>query len=784
MKKTWVIVFLLFALFPGYARLFNVTVRVVYENRPVTDVKVVVAEKGIVKKTDRYGQAHFSLPEGVYTFKVKDNRYSGEIKVHITGDMKITLFVKKIETLDEVVLTVARAGKTVPVTRTDINKDELEKKYTVKDVPYLLDEIPSVVTFSDPGNGVGYTGLRIRGIGPQQINVTLNGIPLNDPESQSVYWVDIPDFVSTTRSIQVQRGIGTSTYGTGAFGANIHLLTEPPADTAYFGLSTAIGSFNTQRLSLKGNTGKLNGHLGFLARVSAIHSDGFIDRATADMQSYYFSSLYENGHHALQFIHFGGHEKTYQAWYGVDKETFEKNPTFNYAGAIYDDQGNITGFYDNEVDDYTQKHYQLHYTWHLSPKISLQSAGFYVRGYGYYEQYKQNQAFDKYGLSPIVINGTVIDHTDLIRRKWLDNDFYGATINTEARLGKTRWTAGMGLNRYTGLHFGEIIWARYASDSEIRHRYYENTGIKTTFNVFVRNLYRINTRWSLYTDVQWRNIDYTIQYNKDKTFDPDEKIALTDRLFFLNPKAGITYEKDKNFLWYFSMGRTHREPNRTDYVESSIKPEPETLNDFETGINWQHGKFRIQSNLYFMYYINQLVYTGRIDDVGNPVRENVGKSYRTGWENSWHYRTRKVYAGVFFTLSRNKNIDYRAWDGNDFKNFGNTDIAYSPSFTGGIKAGWLPLENLDLSLLAKHVSRQFMDNRNIPQSELPAYTVVNFDLHYTWKNFPGADKADVHFQINNIFNKIYAANGYMWGDTPYYFPQAGRHFTLSLNLLF
>jgi len=767
----------------AYAQTFALEIHVLKDQKPAADVRVEIKETAQYAFTDKEGKVIFRLPAGTYTIITEKDGQKAVRQIRLSGPLSVTLTLEKVQQLDEVVITTVLADDKTPVTVSELDKESIEKKYTAADVPYVLDEIPSVVSYSDPGHGVGYSGLRIRGIGPHQINVTLNGIPLNDPESQAVYWVDIPDFVSTTEKIQVQRGIGTSTYGTGAFGANIHLFTETPSDTAFAFLSAAAGSYNTSRLTFKAATGKLNDRLSVLARASKIYSDGYIDRAFADMKSYFISSLLETGDHTWQFIHFGGHERTYQAWYGVDKETFETDPTFNYAGAIYDENGNIIGFYDNEVDDYTQKHYQLHHVWQAADNVKLQSAAFYVRGYGYYEQYKQDQDFADYGFTPITIGGVTIDRTDLIRRKWLDNDFYGISLNVDARTDKHHWQAGAGLNRYIGLHYGEVIWSRFADDTEIRHRYYENTGDKITANFFIRDNYRLADRWWIYSDMQLRKIDYSIDYNPEKTFDPDEQIRLTDRLFFVNPKFGLWHDHGP-WQWYLSAGRTNREPNRTDYVESSVKPEPETLYDLETGWQWRNDRISLRTSLYYMYYINQLVYTGRIDDVGNPIRENVGRSYRAGWENEWKYSLKTAYVKAFFTLSTNKNIDYTAWDGNELKNFGNTDIAYSPSFVGGLKAGWHPVKGGEIYALLKHVGKQYMDNRNIPQSELPAYTVVNAGGYYEWRNLSVTDMVRVQWQVNNLFDVKYAANGYMWGDTPYYFPQAGRHFLIGLQLAF
>jgi len=774
----------LWAVTAVHAQTYTLRVRVLYGENPVSGARVEIERLHRIRHTDSEGWALFRLPAGIYTVKARKGDLTAKAQVHLQRDTLLILNLQRTEQLEEVVITAVRADENTPVTRNELKRKSIEKKLDVKDIPYVLDELPSVVAYSDPGHGVGYTGLRIRGIGARQINVTLNGIPLNDPESQAVYWVDIPDFVSTVGRIQLQRGIGTSTYGTGSFGANIHMFTQTPPDTASASLAFAGGSFNTKRLSLKAATGKLHNRLAFLGRVSSVSSDGYIDRAFARMKSYFLSSLYKAGHHRLQFLHFGGHERTYQAWYGVDKETFETNPRFNYAGAIYDENGRITGFYDNEVDDYTQQHYQLHHAWTPSGDFKLRSALFYVRGYGYYEQFKQNQNPEKYGIELAGMPSANITSVDLVRRKWLDNHFYGIVLTANLRGERHTLLGGTGWSRYDGLHFGEVIWARFAGNTMPRHRYYENKGTKTEVNAFIRDRYDLNDHWYLHTDMQIRHIDYRADYNPQRTYDPSEKIRFDDRLFFVNPKIGIFYRVNSRTSAYVSAGKTHREPNRTDYKENAVKPKPETLYDLEAGLRLRRRNWRAESVVYYMYYLNQLVYTGRVDEVGNPVRENVGRSYRTGWENNMAFMHGPFEAKIFFTLSRNRNIDYVAREGDTIRHYGNTTIAYSPEFVGGVKGLWKIFPGAETDVIVKHVGKQYMDNRNIPQSVLPAYTVVNAGFRYEKTRGKFADKITFFMRVYNILNVRYAANGYMWGDTPYYFPQAGRHYAAGVSLEF
>ncbi len=793
LSKIYRLFFILFFV-QGWAQEYvTLQVTVQMNGQPVEGATVSVREAGKEKVTDNTGTAVFRLSKGNYEIIVSYNKIVRRRKINLDKDKRLVIRLTPagklpVQELPTVTVNVIAAEKNMPVAQNTLSKKQLTATYTAEDVPFLLDELPSTVVSSDAGLGTGYTSVRIRGIGPQNINVTLNGIPLNDPESQTVYWVDIPDFTSSTSRLQVQRGLGTSTFGTGSFGANINLQTEGPSRKPFSELSGSYGSFNTYRATVKFGTGLINRKFGLSGRLSRIGSDGYIDRASSDLKSYFLSAayLFGKGNQSLRVYHFGGHEKTYQAWYGVDKETFDRNPGFNYAGAIYDDSGNIKAFYDNQVDDYTQKHTQLHYSARLND-WKIGAVLHYTKGYGYYEEYEQNQDFDKYGLSPVVIGNDTIRSTDLIRRKWLDNDFFGGVLTATRRSEKSRWYFGTGWNRYIGKHFGRVIWARYASGSEIRHTYYNNTGDKQSFNAFVKNLRDLGQDWTLFTDLQIRGINYEVHYDPQKTFDPGKRYRLTDKLFFFNPKIGIQNTRQGLYAY---IAQAWREPTRTDYLENPVKPKPERLIDIEGG--WKNGKTFSGSslfwhiNLYGMLYRNQLAYTGKIDNVGNPIRENVGRSYRTGVEIEGQYNREPVKLGFSATLSRNKIIDYTYynWDTGQTEHFGNTDISFSPSIIASFSAEWHPAKNLAVRWRSKYVGKQYMDNRNIPSSVLPAYLLHHAGIRYTLKPAKGAKEVNLKLQIKNIFNKKYASNGYMWGDTPYYFPQAGRYFLAGVDILF
>ncbi len=751
-------------------------------NQPLGGAVVSVKEIELYRTTGFDGEFNFKVKPGKYTLTVSYTGYrSKKIIVVAQRDtyLKIQLY-PATEKLDEVIINAVKATADMPLAQTNVSKQQLEEQNLGQDVPFLLETLPGVVVTSDAGAGVGYTGIRIRGISAQQINVTLNGIPFNDPESQSVYWVDIPDIAANTQSIQMQRGVGTSTFGTGAFGASLNLQTDRISKEPAAAIQTAYGSFNTLKYGAKGSTGLLNNHFAFTGHFSKTKSDGYIDRASSDLKSYYISGTYTDKKNTLKALAFGGHEITYQAWYGVDKQTFETNPTFNYAGAIYDNNWNIIDYYDNQVDNYKQAHYQLHFSHKFNNDVKLNIAAHYTNGRGYYEQYKQNEDFADYGFSPIVINGQTIDKTDLIRRKWLDNDFYGGIVSMSYHTRVGNYILGLAANEYDGRHFGRVIWAQYASDSKIRHEYYRNTGIKKSINGFVKSVYKISQALKLFTDIQFRKLSYSV----NGTVAWQTPWQLSDDLFFINPKIGLYYDLNTSNDFYISLAQTHREPNRDDYQNTVTgKPKPETLNDIEAGWKYQTNKLNAEVNLYAMLYKDQLVLSGRITNVGDPIRENVGESHRYGIETQVSYRLNdKIKIEGNLALSDNRNKEYVTRENGQFKTYKNTEIAYSPGIVAAGMMTFKPVKNLKLQAITKYVGSQYMDNRNIPTSKLDSYLIENLLMSYQ----TGANKwfknATFSLKLNNIFNKKYASNGYMWGDAPHYFPQAGFNVLAGLNL--
>ncbi len=711
----------------------------------------------------------------------------------------------KVETLDEVLVKAVRVGTTAPITHSNITKKDLEKRNLGQDIPMLLNYLPSVVTTTDAGAGVGYTGIRVRGINAQSTNVTINGIPYNDAESLGTFWVNLGDIASSVESLQLQRGIGTSTNGAGAFGASMNVLTDAISKDANAQLSNSFGSYNTRKHTLKFSTGLLNEHIEIAGRLSNIQSDGYIDRASANLKSYFLQASYLSENTLIKAITFGGSELTYQAWNGLeDLDLLANDRTFNTSGMYTDAQGNVR-FHDNEVDDYKQDHYQLHWNQKLDNQWRTNLALNYTYGRGFFEQYREDEDFEDYGLMPIVIDATTINTTDLIRRRWLDNDFYVVNANAEYKNNAINLTFGGSYSTYIGDHFGEIIWARYASDSETGDHYYDGVGKKKDFNVFTKATYRLNDNVSLYGDLQLRLVDYkTSGMTSDRLpFNIDENYS------FFNPKAGITYKFNDHNSFYVSYARANREPNRDDF-ENNATVKPEQLNDFELG--WRHASenFTFNSNLYYMLYNEQLVLTGNIDNVGNPIRTNSGKSYRLGLELEAAVKISDKFAWrPTLTLSSNKNQETIASINGEMVNLGKTNIAFSPEIVAANALIFQPKPNFQMALLSKYVGEQYMGNTDSEYSKLDGYFVNDLNITYEM-SFQGNEESDesrrkpflksILFSglVNNIFNEKYISNGYYYTydddfTTPGtittvegagYYPQATINFLLGMTLKF
>ena len=700
----------------------------------------------------------------------------------------------QLETLDEVLVKAVRVNATSPITHSNVTKEQLQKRNLGQDVPILLNYLPSVVTTSDAGAGVGYTGIRVRGVNAQSTNVTINGIPYNDAESLGTFWVNLGDFASSVESLQLQRGVGTSTNGSGAFGASINVLTDAVSNKAYGEIANSFGSFNTWKHTVKFSTGLLNDHIEIAGRLSQITSDGYIDRASSNLKSYFLQASYVDESTLIKAITFSGKEVTYQSWNGIeDPYLLEHDRTFNSAGMYTDENGNVQ-FYDNEVDNYQQDHYQFHWNQKINNNWSTNLALNYTKGKGYFEQYKEDQAFVDYGLENVDIGNETLTETDLIRRRWLDNDFYVVNANVNYKTNVLNVILGTSYSSYTGDHFGEIIWAQYASNSMIRDKYYNGNGKKIDASSFAKATYRLNEHLSLYLDLQSRYVSY-------KTTGTNSDVApfIVDKNYhFFNPKAGVSYNINTNNNLYFSYARANREPNRDDF-ENNADVKPEQLNDFELG--WRHTSnvFSLNTNLYYMLYNEQLVLTGAINNSGNPIRDNSGKSYRLGLEVDAVFNISKTFSvQPNMALSMNKNKETFASIDGEIVDLGETNISYSPNIVAGNAFVVKPLKGLQMSLLSKFVGEQYMGNTDSEASKLDSYFVNDFNVMYEIETTSIFKSIIISGLVNNIFSEKYSSNGfyYTYDDTwtdpnqvttiegTGYYPQATRNFLLGVTLKF
>lgn len=764
---------------------------------PLSGATVVIREFKKGSSTDFEGNFKIKVPEGKHLVEVSFVGYNTIKKEVSTNDKNIVFVLRSEENvLDEVLVSAVRVNATSPVTHSNLTKKEIAKRNLGQDIPVLMNYMPNVITSSDAGAGVGYTYMRVRGSDASRVNVTVNGIPYNDAESQGTFWVNMGDFASSTQNLQLQRGVGTSTNGSGAFGASLNILTDAVAEKAGGEISNSFGSYGTRKHTIKYTTGKLNDHFELSGRLSNIYSDGYIDRAFTDLKSYFLQGSYTDKNTLIKALVFGGKEKTYQAWAGIDSLQLKKDRRFNpYT-------------YDNETDNYQQDHYQLHWNEKLNDNWSTNIGLNYTRGKGYYEQFKDDT--DEISLyNGIVLatdtrleeDGSLTPITDVIRRRWLDNDFYVINGNATYKKSGLEIISGISYSNYTGDHFGEVIWAKeFAENANIRDRYYFSDASKSDFSIFSKATFNITDQLIGFVDLQGRFVNYkTAGLTSDR--DP---INVDADFSFFNPKLGLTYKLNDNNNFYVSYARANREPNRNDFENGTSTPEG--LNDYELGWRYKSDNIKLNTNVYFMDYQNQLVLTGAIDDVGAPIRATSGSSYRVGLEvDAAITVTEQLAIRPNIALSTNKNTDFFAPINGELTNLGNTPISNSPNVVFGNAFVFQPVENFSIGFLSKYVGKQYMGNlggRVSNTEKLNGYFTSDLNLVYEIETNKVFKSIVLSGLVNNIFNKEYVDRGYYYtydydvqdnmgnvigvatGDGAGYYPQATINFLAGVTLKF
>ena len=668
----------------------------------------------------------------------------------------------------------------LPVSKEIINVEkDLGAKNLGQDLPILLKNQMSVISTSDAGNGVGYTGFRIRGTAGTSINVMLNGVPYNDSESQGTYFVNIPDMASSASQIVIQRGVGTSSNGTASFGASVNILTKNPDEKPYVLGQFSAGSFNTLKTSFEAGSGKfLNDLLSVSARYSTINSDGYIDRAFSKLNSYSINALFEKGNTKIRFLTFGGKEKTYQAWNGIDRQTWETNPRLNYSGQYTDLFTGEEKFYDNETDNYRQNHYQFLWEQNINERWNLETTLHYTKGRGFYENYVRVNEEDEdathysnYNLPVFELNGSPVNQTDFIRKKWLNNDFYGLVSTLYGKFENLDLNFGLVGNQYYGKHYGNVTGVYFPNIDE--YEYYRNRSVKTEVAAFAKALIKVND-FEFFGDLQLRNIDYDTKILMEGD---GEGANLDKNWLFFNPKFGVNYQIENGKL-FFSYAHAHREPNRDDLF-ANPNTKPEKLHDFEFGLEKTFGNVSFTANAYYMNYVNQLVLSGEINMVGEFIKINSGKSYRLGLELGTLAKvSEKLNVLGNITLSQNKNVDFKIEENSTVTNLGNTDISFSPNIIANAIIQYKPIKNLQLNLNNQYIGKQYLDNTETQSLQLNDYFLTDFNAQYEFKI--AKQEVSLQFLLNNIFDKKYVNNGFVY-DGPYYYAQAGRNFMIGLS---
>jgi len=749
---------------------------------------VVIENTFIGASTNEQGLFNIkNLKKGKYTIKISFIGYiSYSQLIDINTDLVLNIQLEKSHILEEtVIIRATNASEKTPTTFKNISVNEIKQVNLGQDLPYLISNTPSVVTTSDAGAGVGYTNIRIRGSDITRINVTMNGIPMNDPESQVVFFVDLPDFASSVDNIQIIRGVGSSANGAAAFGSSINIQTLKLNPIAYGEINNSFGSFNTMKNNVMFGTGLIDKKWSFDGRLSNLSSDGYIDRASSKLNSYFVSAAYYGNKSIIKLNVFSGKEKTYQAWNGVPQDSLKTNRTFNPFN------------YKNQTDNYKQNHYQLIFSNQVNDTWNINMAIHYTHGEGYYEEYKSGADFANYGMDTINIKDSIITQTDLIRQQWLRNDFYGITYsaNYDSK-NKLKLSFGGALNQYDGDHFGKVIWATYASNGDINKNYYENNGLKTDFNIYAKLIYSLTKRFDIFMDMQYRYIGYSfVGYDRNLN-NVKQKVELN----FINPKAGLNFNINKNNVVYASMCIGNKEPDRNDYVESTSdsRPKNETLYDAEAGYKFNNTRIDLSANLFYMDYKNQLVLTGKINDVGEYTRSNIDKSYRTGLEVDAAFlifQKLKLTANAAYSINKinhfTEYLDDYSNGGQIINKYNNTDIAFSPSIVSSCNLSYTIFKNLSAVFTEKYVGKQYLDNTSNSHRMINEYMVSDIRIHYIIKT-KLMKEIGINAMVNNVFNKMYESNGWSYSyvydyetiTENAYYPQAGINFLVGLSLKF
>ncbi|MGC9374101.1 MAG: TonB-dependent receptor [Bacteroidales bacterium] len=814
MKRIVFIFLLVSFMLPAYAQQIISGVVKNKKGEPLVGANVTIKETYRGTATNTNGEFKLSkLKPGSYTFIISYIGYKTleeTIKVKASEYLEFILEPSNILT-DDVIIKATRAKMDDPVSFTNISNRQIKENNFTQDIPYLLSRTPSIVSTSDAGTGVGYTYFRVRGTDLNRINITVNGIPVNDAESHGVWFVNMPDLLSSVNNIQIQRGVGTSTQGAASFGATLNLQTKTYHKDAYAEISSYAGTFNTFRNTVSFGTGLLNNKFTFDARLSKVTSDGFIDRASSDLKSFYLSGAYHSSSSILKVNIISGKEKTYQAWYGIPKVRLEDDyegmqryldhwliDEEEYEHMINSDSRTYNFYtYDNETDNYQQDHYQLFYSYEINPDFHINTALHYTRGRGYYEQYKKDRDFEDYLLDDVIIGNDTITSTDLIQQKWLDNHFYGGIFSVDYKQNQFELTFGGGWNRYIGDHFGEVIWAQFASNGDMRHRWYEGDGDKRDFNIYSKLKYHFTSKLSTFIDLQYRKIDYDINGIDDDLRD----ITQSHNFSFFNPKLGLFYEINDLHSSFLTFAVANREPNRSNYTDADPNlptPTNETLYDFELGYNYNTTNKYLKANVYYMYYFDQLVLTGEINDVGSAIMTNVDESFRLGLELSGGIRfLNKLQVDANITLSKNKINDFTEyvdnWDtwGQEERNLGQTDLSFSPAVIANTTISYDITKRFKTELISKYVGKQYIDNTSNDERSIDPYFVNDVKLSYTI-NTNKIKEIGINLMINNILNHQYESNAwvyrYILGGEEYvmdgYFPQAGINLMGGVTLKF